>query len=86
MMSQRLSRCRTTAVLSLLVATTGVGQARVPQATDRAAVVDVGRLGPRVGDALPTFTLRDQHGEARSLTSLLGPNGAVIVLFRSADW
>jgi peroxiredoxin len=43
-------------------------------------------MGPRVGDALPEFTLRDQGGQTRSLKSLLGPKGAVIVFFRSADW
>ncbi len=32
------------------------------------------------------FSLRNQHGEVRSLKSVLGPNGALIVFFRSADW
>jgi peroxiredoxin len=43
-------------------------------------------VGPQVGDAMPEFSLRDQRGQERSLRSLLGPNGAVIVFFRSADW
>jgi hypothetical protein len=51
-----------------------------------APVVDVETVGPKVGDALPEFSLRDQGGRPRSLKSLLGPNGAVIVFFRSADW
>lgn len=62
---------------------TGSGQA---QPTVLATKVDVEHIGPRLGDSLPGFTLRDQHGEAHSLKSLLGPNGAVIVFFRSADW
>ena len=62
---------------------TGGGQA---QSTALATKVDVEHVGPRVGDSLPDFALRDQHGEAHSLKSLLGPKGAVIVFFRSADW
>ena len=44
------------------------------------------RVGPKVGEALPEFSLRDQDGHVESLKSLLGPKGAVIVFFRSADW
>jgi hypothetical protein len=43
-------------------------------------------LGPKVGDRVPDFTLPDQNGVARPLASLLGPKGAVLVFFRSADW
>ena len=43
-------------------------------------------FGPAVGTALPPFELRDQNGTARSLKSLLGPKGALILFFRSADW
>ena len=42
--------------------------------------------GPPVGSRMPDFTLRDQSGKARTLKSLLGPKGAVILFFRSADW
>ena len=42
--------------------------------------------GPPVGNKMPAFELRDQDGKAHSLASLLGPKGAVIVFFRSADW
>jgi hypothetical protein len=42
--------------------------------------------GPKVGDVVPEFSLVDQTGATRTLKSLLGPNGAVIVFFRSADW
>jgi hypothetical protein len=48
--------------------------------------VDVESLGPKVGEALPEFSLRDQGSHIQSLKSLLGPKGAVIVFFRSADW
>ena len=43
-------------------------------------------LGPRVGERVPDFTLTDQHGTMRSLRSVFGPKGAVLVFFRSADW
>jgi peroxiredoxin len=35
---------------------------------------------------MPDFELQDQAGAARSLNSLLGPKGAVILFYRSADW
>ncbi len=43
-------------------------------------------LGPRVGERVPEFSLPDQHGTVRSLRSTLGPKGAVLVFYRSADW
>jgi hypothetical protein len=77
--------------LALVVATaawalgTAVGQAR-EQPPSGPAVVDVERVGPQVGEAIPDFTLPDQTGRARSMKSLLGPQGGVLVFFRSADW
>ena len=58
----------------------------VRQQPNTAQTVDVEAVGPRVGDTLPEFSLRDQNGHIESLKSLLGPKGAVIVFFRSADW
>jgi len=49
-------------------------------------VVDVTRLGPQVGEKVPNFSLPDQRGEGRTLSSLLGPEGMVLVFARSADW
>jgi peroxiredoxin len=43
-------------------------------------------LGPKVGMHVQEFSLRDQTGEMRSLRSVFGPKGAVLVFFRSADW
>lgn len=43
-------------------------------------------VGPKVGDALPSFTLPDQEGRPRDFASLKGPQGLVLVFFRSADW
>lgn len=43
-------------------------------------------LGPKVGERVLEFSLPDQHGATRTLKSVMGPNGAVLVFFRSADW
>jgi len=71
---------RTTLVGVLIVATTAVLAA---QGVRR---IDVSRLGPRVGTVVPAFTLPDQHGKTRTLQSVMGPKGAMIVFYRSADW
>jgi len=47
---------------------------------------EVTRLGPQVGDVVPDFTLPDQTGRERTLESLMGPQGLVLVFYRSADW
>ncbi len=47
---------------------------------------DPSTLGPAVGQPLPAFEAKDQHGQPRDFTSLKGPNGLVLVFFRSADW
>ena len=72
-------------VLALSLLAVGAGQA-APQSGNPAAKLDVERVGPQVGTRLPDFSLRDQHGDVHTLTSLLGPKGALIVFFRSADW
>ena len=48
--------------------------------------IDVGKLGPQVGTTVPDFDLRDQHGKPWTLRSVMGPKGAMLVFFRSADW
>jgi peroxiredoxin len=50
------------------------------------ALPDVQKLGPQSGTKVPDFTLSDQHGQQRSLQSLMGPNGLMLVFSRSADW
>ena len=42
--------------------------------------------GPNVGEAVPDFSLQDQNGATQTLHSILGPKGALLVFFRSADW
>jgi hypothetical protein len=48
--------------------------------------VDVSKLGPQIGARVPDFSLKDQSGATRTLPSILGPRGTMLVFFRSADW
>src|ERR1044071_6328928 len=48
--------------------------------------IDASKLGPQVGAAVPDFSLPDQQGKTRTLQSVMGPKGAMIVFYRSADW
>jgi hypothetical protein len=48
--------------------------------------VDVSKLGPQVGQQAPDFSLKDQTGKIQTLQSIMGPKGAMLVFFRSADW
>jgi hypothetical protein len=41
---------------------------------------------PAVGSKVPDFEASDQDGVRRSLHSIMGPKGAMLVFFRSADW
>lgn len=49
-------------------------------------VPDVTTLGPQVGDTVSDVRLPDQHGQTRTLSSLMGPQGLMLVFSRSADW
>ena len=55
------------------------------QAQEREAI-DVSALGPQVGERVPDFSLSDQHGRFRTLQSIMGEKGAMILFHRSADW
>jgi len=50
------------------------------------ALPDIQKLGPQVGERVPDFTLVDQGGRSRTLRSLLGARGLMLLFFRSADW
>lgn len=56
------------------------------QAAAGAPPLDPATLGPKLGEQLPAFSAIDQAGRQRDLASLMGPNGLVLVFFRSADW
>ena len=48
--------------------------------------IDVSELGPQVGELIPEFSIPDQSGEIWTRESIMGPNGAMLVFIRSADW
>ena len=66
----------------------GVMQSRTPIAVEMESrtPIDVASLGPQVGEQVPAFSLPDQNGRVRTLDSILGPNGAILLFHRSADW
>jgi len=55
------------------------------QAQERTRI-DVSKLGPQVGSRVPDFKLSDQNGTSRTLQSIMGRRGAMLVFIRSADW
>jgi hypothetical protein len=48
--------------------------------------VDTSKIGPQVGAVVPPLEGIDQFGTRRTLSSVYGPKGAMLVFFRSADW
>ena len=64
------------------VQATDASQSSAPARTK----IDVSKLGPQVGERVPDFSLPDQNGRTRTLQSILGPKGALLVFIRSADW
>ncbi len=42
--------------------------------------------GVPAGKHAPPFRARDQFAKEQTLSSLMGPNGLVLLFFRSADW
>ncbi len=56
------------------------------EATESRTPIEVAALGPQVGERVPAFSLPDQNGQIRTLESILGPRGAMLLFHRSADW
>jgi hypothetical protein len=44
------------------------------------------KTGPNAGQPVPAFSAQDQDGRTQTLQSVMGPKGAILVFFRSADW
>ncbi|MFP6830046.1 MAG: hypothetical protein VCC36_13620 [Gammaproteobacteria bacterium] len=42
--------------------------------------------GPEIGERIPDFEAYDQNGNLITLDDVMGPNGAMVVFYRSADW
>lgn len=80
-MDQRLR----TAAFGGMLAALAIGFPTLATAQERQPI-DVHALGPQVGDTVPDFRLPDQNGQIRNLASILGPNGAILLFHRSADW
>ncbi|MGO9893887.1 MAG: hypothetical protein ACLPX8_06715 [Bryobacteraceae bacterium] len=51
-----------------------------------AALYGQAGTGPAVGDRVPDFAGPDQTGRTQTLESIMGPKGAMLVFYRSADW
>ena len=81
------------AVLAVCVATLGLLSGFVGLSSDTSqapsstrTAIDVSKLGPQVGEQVPDFMLKDQTGKMWTRQSIMGPKGAMLVFFRSADW
>ena len=70
-------------IRTILVIAVAVG---VVAAQQQPAAVDTSKIGPQVGAVVPAFEGIDQFGNRRSLSSVYGSKGAMLVFFRSADW
>ena len=82
-MKRNVCSLLTLALFGGLAATSlAAGQAPAPTRTK----IDVSKLGPQVGERVPDFSLPDQNGRTRTLQSIVGPKGALLVFIRSADW
>jgi hypothetical protein len=54
--------------------------------TIHVAALELMSIGLAVGQKAPAFSTRDQSGRVQTLDTLKGPNGTVLLFFRSADW
>ena len=79
-MKQQVRRAGPSISLAVIVLAVGCDtmESRIP--------IDVASLGPQVGELVPAFSLPDQNGRVQTLESILGPNGAILLFHRSADW
>ena len=68
----------------LALASVFLAASQTPQPARQA--IDVSKLGPQVGERVPDLNLKDQSGKSWTLQSIMGPKGAMLVFFRSADW
>ena len=81
--TMRLSRRPASPLALTLLAALLAETAAMAQSAPR---IDVSKLGPQVGERVPDFSLKDQNGKPWTLQSIMGPKGAMLVFYRSADW
>ena len=79
-LSRNLCSTAALAIASGLLAGATLAQGLAP------TEIDVTTLGPQVGEIVPEFSLPDQNGEIWTRDSIMGPNGAMLVFVRSAEW
>jgi hypothetical protein len=60
--------------------------AMLPLALATLALTAPSYPGPAIGETLPAFEAMDQSGRRRGFDDLTGPNGLVLVFYRTADW
>ena len=72
-------------IRTTILATLLLGFSTLASAQSREAI-DVASLGPQIGERVPEFSLPDQNGQIHDMDSIMGPNGVMLVFFRSADW
>ena len=61
------------------------GRRARPAAAGAPPLPDIQALGPQVGAKVPEFSLPDQTGTVRTLQSLMGTKGLMLLFYRSAD-
>ncbi|MGH7744516.1 MAG: hypothetical protein ACREQ5_06800 [Candidatus Dormibacteria bacterium] len=66
-------------MLSVCFVALGFGPQKLPEGTTPP-------IGINIGQKIPSFTVPDQFGHEVSSDMLKGPNGTVLLFFRSADW
>jgi len=54
--------------------------------TIQVASTELMSIGLAIGQKAPNFSARDEFGHIQTLETLKGPNGTVLLFFRSADW
>jgi len=77
-----LARLMKKFIISIIAATS----ASILVAQSPGQKIDLSKLGPQVGERIPDFSLKDQNGKPWTLQSIMGPQGAMLVFYRSADW
>lgn len=74
------------ATVSALLAFVGGAVGQDAAGTAERQPIVVADLGPQVGELVPDFEMVDQFGNTHDLESIMGPNGAMLLFHRSADW